>query len=346
MAWLYIPGTAASNSDSSLPLQGIERSVTWRGNCPSRRVLLNLWNKKSWMKRLSGLTLEPSTANRGVEKWISSLPDSRVSRSHLPGNDLASKIPDGNGLPSGVLLMKFDRDSCSWKTVQQSLPIPTLSGSSPERYPQWATGGCTGFYQVKTQMPARKVPDGGFWARPSVCGNHNRKGCSPNSGDGLSTQAKDFVLRRLEWPRPRASDINGIGFHGQGGMDLRTAAVEFVTRRKKSWPRPAARDWKSGQASLKTSQRNSRPLNEVAIDFSLQRVKEKTKNGIVSLRKTLRLNPRFVEWLMGLPIGWTEFGCSVTESYQSWLRSHSVCCMNELTEPCAPGRQGEGLKGE
>ena len=26
------------------------------------------------------------------------------------------------------------------------------------------------------------------WATPTVCGNHNRKGASPNSGDGLATQ--------------------------------------------------------------------------------------------------------------------------------------------------------------
>lgn len=36
-----------------------------------------------------------------------------------------------------------------------------------------------------------------------------------------------------------------------------------------------------------------------------------------------RLNPAFVEWLMGWSIGWTAFGPLGTESYQSWLDTHS-----------------------
>jgi hypothetical protein len=35
-----------------------------------------------------------------------------------------------------------------------------------------------------------------------------------------------------------------------------------------------------------------------------------------------RLNPRFAEWLMGLPIGWTDSGCVEMESFQSWRQRH------------------------
>jgi hypothetical protein len=36
-----------------------------------------------------------------------------------------------------------------------------------------------------------------------------------------------------------------------------------------------------------------------------------------------RLNPLFVEWLMGWPLGWTDFAPVATASFQSWLRMHS-----------------------
>ena len=34
------------------------------------------------------------------------------------------------------------------------------------------------------------------------------------------------------------------------------------------------------------------------------------------------LNPEFVEWLQGFPIGWTAFDPLETQSFQRWRRSH------------------------
>jgi hypothetical protein len=60
--------------------------------------------------------------------------------------------------------------------------------------------------------------------------------------------------------------------------------IEAVSMREK-WPTPTARDWKSGKASQATHDRNARPLSE--------------KVGG-------NLNPPWVEWLIGWPIGWTD----------------------------------------
>ena len=43
------------------------------------------------------------------------------------------------------------------------------------------------------------------------------------------------------WPTPRTSEANGHGLHGQGGMDLRTAA------QLAGWATPTTRDWKDGK---------------------------------------------------------------------------------------------------
>jgi hypothetical protein len=42
------------------------------------------------------------------------------------------------------------------------------------------------------------------------------------------------------------------------------------------------------------------------------------------------LNPPFVEWLMGWPIGWTDCTRSATESFRLWLRSHSDALLTAL----------------
>ncbi len=36
----------------------------------------------------------------------------------------------------------------------------------------------------------------------------------------------------------------------------------------------------------------------------------------------MTLNPEWVEWLMGWPIGWTDCAPLETDRFQRWLRSH------------------------
>ena len=153
----------------------------------------------------------------------------------------------------------------------------------------------------------------GLWPTPTVTGNSNRKGASPNSGDGLGT-----AVKRELWPTPTASEATGPGRGKarQGGPNLRTevaaqwptpTASEGANRNTKRCPShgkthgkvlagevnhratPTARDWKSGAASEETLARNSRPLSEQ-----------------VGAVQPGRLNPAWVEQLMGFPDGWTE----------------------------------------
>jgi hypothetical protein len=86
-------------------------------------------------------------------------------------------------------------------------------------------------------------------ATPAVNGNHNRKGASVESGDGISTQAKLTAT-------------------------------------------PSARDWKNGQASQNTVDRNSRPLNEQVISS-------------IASEASGTLSPRFVEEYQGYEIDHT-----------------------------------------
>lgn len=42
-----------------------------------------------------------------------------------------------------------------------------------------------------------------------------------------------------------------------------------------------------------------------------------------------RLNPKFVEWLMGLPVGWTDYGPLATPSWRNALPRHSEPCVKD-----------------
>jgi hypothetical protein len=49
------------------------------------------------------------------------------------------------------------------------------------------------------------------------------------------------------------------------------------------------------------------------------------------------LNPLFVEWLMGWPLGWTDCTRSATASYRWWWQSHSSALRDVLASSGSDG---------
>jgi hypothetical protein len=96
-------------------------------------------------------------------------------------------------------------------------------------------------------------------------------------------------------------------FRSRGGDRVDEMGLDQQAR---MFPTPSARDWKSGQASDATMERNARPLNEIAERFQASPPAPPIPDGQTSCESAptsrRRLNPRFVEFLLGLPIGWTE----------------------------------------
>lgn len=99
------------------------------------------------------------------------------------------------------------------------------------------------------------------------------------------------------WPTPTVcGNYNRKGASAKSGDGLATAVLRCAT--------PTARDWKSGKASQATHDRNSRPLSE-QIGGSL--------------------NPTWVEWLMGWPLGWTDLNPLAMGKFHEWQRGHGGC---------------------
>lgn len=70
----------------------------------------------------------------------------------------------------------------------------------------------------------------------------------------------------------------------------------------RSWPTPTCQDAKNNGAPSQMV-RNTKPLNaEVGGP----------------------LNPTWVEWLMGWPLGWTACDASETVKFPQWCRSHGI----------------------
>ena len=76
------------------------------------------------------------------------------------------------------------------------------------------------------------------------------------------------------------------------------------------WPTPRASEWKGvGPIGSKSHQYR---LDRKYLDATVQEAEQKTG----------QLNPTFVEWLMGWPLGWTDLKPLETDKYQQWLQQH------------------------
>jgi len=127
------------------------------------------------------------------------------------------------------------------------------------------------------------------------------------------------------------------------------------------WPTPISRDWKSGQVPAETDLKNSRPLSEVALNWQTPRALENGGGYQTSRGKSMptlagqitqygpqaqkatgdpskpnsgRLNPAFVEWLMGLPIGWSD------PTAEPDLRPWAIACLQLLRQRLGLNFQG------
>jgi hypothetical protein len=99
------------------------------------------------------------------------------------------------------------------------------------------------------------------------------------------------------WPTPCASEARqGLQIRREGKKGTQeslSTAVIFAT--------PQARDFRTGQQSRWENPERSRNLNDQI-------------GG--------QLNPTWVEWLMGWPLGWTDCAVLAMDKFQQWQHSH------------------------
>lgn len=198
------------------------------------------------------------------------------------------------------LLAIFDPASCCWKTSQLSLF--ETEPSYLATLPRWGLMRAGELYERPTPTRPTSGNDGSAWPTPRAIEKQQH-----NSQDNGVALSKAVTL----WPTITVhGNYNRQGLSPQSGDGLATAI--------KKWATPAARDWKNGQASPATMERNSRPLNEQAVNWPTPRAGNDTLVGGAHQRETFKrhapelfanrgqLNPAWVEMLQGYPPGWTR----------------------------------------
>lgn len=126
------------------------------------------------------------------------------------------------------------------------------------------------------------------------------------------------------WPTPSATSYGTNQGGGMGRVGPVRPSLQHLSRHHpETWTggaesspsdRGSSRRWKTPQTA--DAQGSCRSKDGRAWNLKPQ-VQDMTG------KRSARLNPFFVEWLMGFPPGWTDCGRSATRSYRRWLRSHS-----------------------
>jgi len=223
--WLYVPstgsrsvpGSGGSTSPSDSPSPDIALCVIANSTHSRRPLSWPGWRKRPWIALLSGTTSAPSTADAGVDSWISSTPGFPASRSRQPEGGGAPRTSGGSGPASRGSFARWARRTCSWRMFQASL---AEGGSVPYSGP-WPTSGTMlggRLCSPRTSGPRTGGPGSSSWA-----GGPAPREDWPTPSSGLHNYDEDPA--RWEERRRRLAAKHG---NDGAGLPLGQAAQRFT----------------------------------------------------------------------------------------------------------------------
>ena len=213
-----------------------------------------------------------------------------------------------------------EKESLSWPTAKLS------DGEGGRIKPtELSEGGFRSLRKKSNQWFGSKLRDAvetheeKNWPTPT---STEKSGINPKTGkgEGLSKQAKNWATpntmdympsRSYEAMKRQATSGGRKNRERPGNLReqidplmhkaYQDAKAENSKTKEKSWPTPKSRDWKGGMGTSK--ERQAHDLDEIVhLPDGLPDQDKSSTSG----KNPGRLNPNWVEQLMGLPVGWTQ----------------------------------------
>jgi len=338
----FVLDTEALISDLNEQSQTCEQSLLVRSKPMRAPIWLRKWKRDSWTQHLFGRILKPSLGHSFVEKWTSCLEVTLVSPSQHQENDLEQKIQDTCGL---LLQMEFEQcsqDSASLKMSKDTLPL-----DSEKSLANWKALVIKqrGEYSARQKLVLHTdESESSLW--PTPCTMEAQK--AGNYAKGQMGKSLVAMGNRgdLMWPTPRAGNP-GSRPNGKGGKILAEEVKKYPTT--KNWATPCTMDVlppKSEKALMKERLQDRRnrlqpgnlrdqvavaegmsywPTTKVNYTTPTARMWKDTVTMPAEFRRNTpslaiqvggKLNADWVEWLMGIPIGWTDCDCAAMGLFQ------------------------------
>ena len=255
-----------------------------------------------------------STDDHGADSSMLLPVDSRAKTSASPGKAQESTESAADyGVKWRASLAKYDHDSRSWKTAQHS-----LIEDSDECSVIWPRSGMTvngECWELPMLVRRTKETDCGLWRTPTVGMLNADRAKDPEytarkEEKGQTITLADQVKNQRLWPTPTVcGNYNRNGASSTSGDGLATAVSQRM------YPTATATAYKGW------SQNHNRADTNDRLDYTIER--EAYSHG--QQTPPMRLNPDWVEWLMGWPIGWTDLKPLEMDRCHYALQQHGAC---------------------
>jgi hypothetical protein len=326
MSWLFsqalVAAYLAENSSDGKPSAQLSVMPTqhlfWRNDRPMEFSRFSQF----------GATLKPLTEDRGADvlTWFLEAFLARTFPAQEKAQESTEQGP-GCGSTWHESFARYDHVSRSWRTPQSSLlaDLDEFSGT----WPRWGTmrnGACSAL--TIAEHPTSGTASG-LWPTPKAT-DASRGGIVSNmSRDNPalpyaiaamecvepSIAERERERRHRNWPTPTACMSKGTSMKS---LTRRTGASRANDRLDhavlaETFPTPCASDATKWNSMTK----EERIAKGQQIRLSNQLSTPENRIGGA-------LNPNWVEWLMGWPIGWTDLKPLETDKFQSWQQQHSA----------------------
>ncbi len=341
-------------------------SLSWRGKHQQPQAWSRAWKRGGFIRLLSGLTCEPSTLEHGAAQWIASFREIPVKETALPESGSASSTTDGCSIaPSksttkAGLIPSSARTSSGISTANSPLPFRHWSDWAvalraeysarprPERATDasgsssWPSATVGDSRNAANSTAGRNRPASAF-ANADTLVDAVRKWPTPDAGLHNDGEEPATFLDRQARLRAKGINGNGMGFPlamavkvwstpkasdgEKGGPNMRgSKGNQPLPAQAAHWPTPLTAD-----DGRKVTARSAQPQHcKVAEAWPdpHSRPDQPTRAGGRSSPERRRLNPLFVEWLMGWPEGLSGFDTAATASCRSPQPSPGCGCMD------------------
>jgi len=249
-----------------------------------------------------------------------------------------------------LALLTKENESSSWATPRAGNPGSRPNGKggkvlAEQAQQSWPTASVAGCVEGGVAKDVEMTPSGfkatrengtsyGAKLRDAVIHHEEKNWATPQVTDtrtdvrmpsersakakkGGCKNLREEVMQPQNWPTPTTAEGHKIGNqanYGQKGLSNHPSIVGEPTRDKgikdgkqKNWPTARARDWKDTPGCAP----NKNDVSLAQKVYGLQDPAKPNTNG--KSQGSPKLNPNWVEQLMGLPVGWTQLPTEWTD---------------------------------
>jgi hypothetical protein len=319
----FAPGTEESTWLSSRWCQMGAPLLMWRSKPSPSRTWLQRWKRENWIKHLCGRTLRLSQRRTFTDWWTSSLEATRANRSVPPVNDSEPKTQDIFGHTFDEQFDLFAQAESSSKTWKDTYRL-----DSPQYSAIWTKMVIEqrGEYLVRRNAALHTNANESLsWPTP-VARDHKDTG---ENTDYKKLAKKHKLAGAVQsWPTPttaEAQKIPNVANYGQKGLSNHPEIRGLPDREKlrksgknpEQWPTPKAGDPGSRKPGTGGKVLAEEAKKNWATPEAQNQVGCQTRHGKTFPRLGTqtggKLNPNWVEQLMGVPVGWTQLPVEWTD---------------------------------